>query len=137
MCVKKDKAHMFHTLWLQLGDPDIEGFPEYPSKERNEPPLVNGRKFRADFVFPEQKVIVEVDGGVYGFQFFNKKTGRYEKRRGGHSSISGQLKDMERGNLLAARGWRILRFTPKQLHDTPHTCINMVLDSLNIEREIT
>jgi very-short-patch-repair endonuclease len=134
----KDKARIFMTRWLQLGDPEIVCLPEYPNKTDypNAAPLVPGRKFRADFVFPEQEVIVEIDGGLFGFRFYNKKTDRYEKRRGGHSSVSGQLKDMERSNLLAAHGWRVIRFTPQHLDENakdPAACIALVLEALRFD----
>lgn len=113
---------MFHTLWLQLGDPEFEGEPEYKL-------LVPGRKFRADFAFPKQRIVVEVDGGVYGFTFTDKH-GNQSWRRGGHSSITGQLRDIERGNQLAIHGWRRLHFTPKELDEDPAACIKVVLQAL-------
>jgi len=133
---KKDKARIFHTLWLQIGKADeYQGFPEYPYSVEGAPALVPGRKFRADFAFPAQKVIIEIDGGVYGFRFYNRKTERVEWRRGGHSSISGQLQDMERGNLLSAYGWRVLRFTPKQLEENPSKCIKLVVRALRYGKQ--
>jgi very-short-patch-repair endonuclease len=131
----KDKARIFMTRWLQLGDPDIEIIPECSG-------LVPGRKFRADFAFPDQKVIVEIDGGLFGFwgEYKDKHTGRKKRewRRGGHSSIQGQLKDMERSNLLAAHGWRVIRFTPQHLDGTakdPAGCIELVLEALLYEKK--
>ncbi len=131
----KDKARIFMTRWLQLGDRAFIPLAEYPNKADypNAAPLVPGRKFRADFAFPAQKLIVEIDGGLFGFRFYNKKTDQVEWRRGGHSSISGQLKDMERSNLLAAHGWRVIRFTPQHLDenaDDPAACIALVLEAL-------
>ncbi len=130
----KDKSRIFGTRWRQLGDPEFACYPEYPNKTDypNAPPLVPGRKFRADYAFPQQKVIVEVDGGIYEFTFTDKK-GNRSKRRGGHSSISGQLKDMERGNLLVAHGWRVIHFIPQHLDenaDDPAACIKLVIQVL-------
>ena len=62
---------------------------------------VPGRKFRADFAFPTARVLVEVQGGVY--------------TRKAHGSITGILKDIERGNLAALHGWRVLRYTTQQI----------------------
>ena len=53
-----------------------------------------GRKFRADFGWPEARVLVEYEGGV--------TTG------GAHGSVSGILRDIDRANAAAACGW--LRF---------------------------
>jgi len=121
----KDKASHFLYYWNILSNSDIEIKPEYNQ-------LVPGRKFRADFAFPKQRVLVEVDGGVMGF-IFTDKDGNKSWRRGGHSSISGQLKDMERGNQLVAHGWRVLHFTPKLLDEDPASCIKVVLEALNWE----
>ncbi len=139
MNVSNDKARIFATRWIQLGDPDFVCYPEYPNKNDypNMPPLVPGRKFRADFAFPKQKVIIEIDGGIFGFTFTDKR-GNQSKMRGGHSSISGQLKDMERGNLLAAHGWRVLRFAVQDLDENaknPAACIKVVLQALYYNEE--
>ncbi|MFA7296293.1 MAG: DUF559 domain-containing protein [Dehalococcoidia bacterium] len=64
---------------------------------------VPGRKFRADFAWPRQRLIVEINGGVFG--------GR------AHGSVQGILMDMERGNLATLHGWRVLRFLPKDVTD--------------------
>ena len=61
------------------------------------------RKFRADFVLPAFRLLVEVNGGI-----FNRKT---------HGSVTGVLKDMERGNEAAMAGWYVLRVTPDEVAD--------------------
>ena len=130
---KKDKAHVFKFYWLAIGDNQYSLSEELTG-------IVPGRRYRVDFAFEEQRLAIEVDGGVYGFSFYNKKTGQHERRRGGHSSVTGQLRDMERSNLLTLHGWRILRFTPKQLEQDPHVCIELViktLEMIEIEKEGT
>ena len=59
------------------------------------------RKWRIDWAFPEQRVALEVEGGIF--------------IRGRHSRGVGMLKDMEKYNELAARGWRLIRTTPDNL----------------------
>ena len=66
-------------------------------------PYVPGRKFAADFAWPAQRVIVEINGGVWSGQ--------------AHGSISGILRDNERGNLAALEGYRVLRFVPDAVKD--------------------
>lgn len=61
------------------------------------------RKWRFDYAFVEQKVALEVEGGVF--------------IRGRHSRGAGMVKDMEKYNNAASLGWRLLRVTPSQLHD--------------------
>ena len=59
------------------------------------------RKWRFDYAWPDAKVALEVEGGVW--------TG------GRHTSSAGFLKDMEKYNAAARLGWRVLRCTPKTL----------------------
>ena len=71
---------------------------------------VPGRKHRADFALwrpgsplGERMALVEVTGGVYSKQ--------------AHGSITGILLDNARLNLATLVGWRVLRFTPQQVHN--------------------
>ena len=59
------------------------------------------RKWRFDYAWPDAKVALEVEGGVW--------TG------GRLTSSAGFLKDMEKYNAAARLGWRVLRCTPKTL----------------------
>lgn len=59
------------------------------------------RKWRFDYAWPDAKVAIEVEGGVW--------TG------GRHTSSAGFIKDIEKYNAAARLGWRVLRCTPKTL----------------------
>lgn len=59
------------------------------------------RRWRFDYCWPDKHVALEVDGGVW--------------TRGRHTRGSGWLKDTEKLNEAAARGWRLLRTTPDTL----------------------
>jgi very-short-patch-repair endonuclease len=61
------------------------------------------RKFRFDFAWLDHKLAVEIEGGVW-------ISGRHTR---GHGYIS----DMEKYNLATKDGWRVLRFTPKQIKE--------------------
>jgi len=63
------------------------------------------RKWRFDFAWPDQKVALEVDGGIW------------IKGGGRHTRGSGWLKDTAKLNTAASLGWRLLRTTPSGLHD--------------------
>ena len=54
-----------------------------------------GRRWRFDFAWPEQRVAVEVDGGIFV--------------AGRHSRGAGQLADMEKQAAAVLLGWRVLR----------------------------
>jgi len=59
------------------------------------------RKFRFDYAWPEFRLALEVEGGVW--------TG------GKHGRGSGIVKDMEKSTIAAEEGWRIIRVTPSKL----------------------
>jgi hypothetical protein len=63
--------------------------------------FLENRKFRFDFAWPDKKVAVEVEGGVYS----NSR----------HTSGSGFTKDCEKYNLAAANGWSVYRFTTEMV----------------------
>lgn len=74
------------------------------------------RRWRADFAFTDHKLLVEVEGGIWGY--------------GRHNRASGFLKDMEKYNNAALLGYRILRFTPSNLCDKES--INLIKTTLNV-----
>lgn len=73
------------------------GLPEPVPEYRFAPP----RRWRIDWAWPDQRVGLEVDGGVWV--------------GGRHTRGAGWLKDAEKLNAAAVLGWRMLRCTPQQL----------------------
>lgn len=63
--------------------------------------FLDDRKFRADFAYPDMRLLIEVEGGTYG--------------RGGHSSHAGISRDVEKNNLAVINGWRVIRCTGEQV----------------------
>jgi very-short-patch-repair endonuclease len=57
---------------------------------------VEGRRFAWDFSWPEQRLLVEVQGGTFA------------RGKMGHSSGVGLHRDMEKANLATLAGWRVL-----------------------------
>jgi very-short-patch-repair endonuclease len=64
------------------------------------------REWRFDFAWPERRVALEVDGGVW--------------TQGRHTRGAGWTKDTEKLNAAVAAGWRVLRCTPAT-RDHPDT----------------
>ncbi len=57
-----------------------------------------GRRYRADLVYQDKKIIIEIEGGVYTKQ--------------AHGSITGILRDIEKYNIAAVLGYRVIRILP-------------------------
>ena len=57
---------------------------------------VPGRRFRWDFAWPDQRVLVELNGGTYAHM--------------GHSTGTGIARDYEKSNLAMLAGWRTFVF---------------------------
>ncbi len=61
------------------------------------------RRWRLDYAWPDFRLAVEIEGGVW--------------INGRHTRGRGFLGDLEKYNELAMAGWSLLRFTPKQVKD--------------------
>lgn len=72
------------------------------------------RRWRADFAWPEKKLLVEVDGAVY--------------TRGRHTRGKGFENDCEKTNTATLMGFRVLRFSTGQV--TSGMAIDMLIEAL-------
>jgi very-short-patch-repair endonuclease len=61
----------------------------------------NERKWRFDYAYPEIKLAIEIEGGIY-----NRKA---------HGSITGIKRDIEKYTAAAVLGWRIIRILPEDI----------------------
>lgn len=61
------------------------------------------RKWRFDFAWPDEKVAVEIEGGIWG--------------GGRHTRGSGYTKDCEKYNVAVVMGWRVLRLTSPMIDE--------------------
>ena len=68
------------------------------------------RKWRFDYAWPEHRIALEVEGGVWV--------------GGRHTSGAGFVKDMEKYNEAACLGWRIIRCQPREL------CTSKTVDTI-------
>lgn len=59
------------------------------------------RRWRFDYAWPEQKVALEVEGGVW--------------TRGRHTRGAGFLADLSKYNSAVLLGWKVIRTTPDKL----------------------
>jgi len=88
------KSHLEETLLYQIR---IAGLPT-PTREFK---AVIGRRFRWDFAFEHQKLLVEVQGGIW--------------TKGKHSTGVGITRDAEKLNFATCAGWRCLCVTGDQI----------------------
>lgn len=72
------------------------------------------RAFRCDFAWPARRLIVEVEGGVF--------------TNGRHTRGSGFTKDIEKYNLLVEYGWKLLRFSRREV--TSGEALNVIVRTL-------
>lgn len=70
---------------------------------------IEGRRFRIDIAFPEEKVAVECDGWQYHAKY------KEDFKKG-----------LKRQNLLTEQGWKFLRFTSGEIHNELEQCIAMI-----------
>ena len=89
------------------------GLPE-PIREYQ---AIKGRKFRFDFAWLEQRLLVEVNGGTY--------------TKGAHSTGRGIARDYEKANLAVLQGWRVLSFDGKSVKDG--TAVEVIRKALEAE----
>lgn len=81
---------------------------ELPEPER-ELVFHPGRRWRADYCWLREHVILEIEGGLYA-------GGRTPGTgQGGHSTARGILRDMEKSNAAQLLGYRYFRLAPWQI----------------------
>lgn len=78
------------------------------------------RGWRFDFAFPEYWVAIEIDGGQY-------------RPKGSHNTATAIQRDCEKMNAAMRLGWRVLRYTTRDLHDRPLQVIEEVAAMLESE----
>lgn len=76
------------------------------------------RKFLFDFAWPERKIAVEIQGGIW------------MGARGGHTSGAGYKRDCEKQALAAVAGWRVIPVTAEDVKDGQ--AMIYILDALGI-----
>ena len=87
--------------------------------------FMKGRRWRIDYAIVDQKIAIEVEGGIYKkTTYIDKKTGQPVTWIGGrHNTSKGFKADIEKYNNLAAEGWLILRTTPQEMFSVEFTTI--------------
>jgi very-short-patch-repair endonuclease len=87
-----------------------------PAPAREHAAIPN-RKYRVDFAWPDRRLAVEVEGGIW--------------QEGAHSTGSGITRDIEKANLLALAGWTLIRCTAE--HIRSGQALRWIETALNLE----
>lgn len=74
------------------------------------------RRWRFDFAWPDVRVALEVEGGVYS--------------HGRHTRGSGFTRDVEKYNMAVMLGWAVLRVTGAMLYEEPDAVVGMVKQTI-------
>ena len=85
------KSQIVSAYYKSQGLPEPEFEVEY----------IPGRKFRLDVAWPQYKIGIEVQGGLW--------------MKAAHSTGKGIKRDMEKRNLGILAGWRVIECEPKDL----------------------
>jgi very-short-patch-repair endonuclease len=101
----------FSNLWRMLGDGTI-AVPEYRFHFT--------RRWRADFAFVDEKVLVELEGGIFS--------------KGRHTRGMGFHKDCDKYNEAVRHGFVVLRFTILHVDNDPAGMVNTITDVLKRRR---
>lgn len=86
---------------------------DYPFSVVREHRFDRVRRFKFDIAIPNQKVAIEIDGGVF--------------IKSGHSGGANLEKAMVRGNLACMHGWMVLHYTPKMAMDASKVVMEVLL----------
>jgi hypothetical protein len=102
---------------MLLGQIAERGLPA-PVRQSNLPWKTARRAFKADFLWPEHRLICEVNGGVFG--------------GGRHTTGAGYSRDRVKGNLAQLAGYRYLEVTGAHVRDG--SAVSWLADALGIEK---
>ncbi len=86
---------------LPMPEPEFQFARHLPPFELAALGLTKPRKWALDWAFVMERLAVEVEGG-YAIG-------------GRHTTVKGFLRDVEKYNVLACLGWRLLRVTPRDV----------------------
>ncbi len=85
-----------------------------------------GRRYRADWAWPAEKLAVEIQGACY----LTRKLANGKVVPVGRHNTDG---DREKMNLYAALGWRVIQFSGSMLKQRPSVCVETVRRALKGE----
>ena len=111
--MSKSDLEALLALHLRAND-----FPPWEAEYRFHPK----RRWRLDMAWPEQRIAVEVQGGIH-------------MAKGGHNTAAGITRDCEKGNEAIVTGWKVLHVTREQIENgSAINWLRQILLPLEFER---
>jgi very-short-patch-repair endonuclease len=97
------------------GETSIEKLVREELERRGEPfeQQVKLQRFHIDFVLPRRKAVVECDGSYW------------------HSYLNVVARDRRKDDYLTSLGYRVFRFTDREIRKSPSDCIDRVLGTVD------
>jgi DNA-binding CsgD family transcriptional regulator len=130
----------FDTHFIALGT-------DLPRPEKQYEFYKPHRNWRFDRAWPDEKVAVELEGGVYGQEISCHNCGatvRALKKDGtpgktlrisaGHRSFQRFLRDQEKYNTAEIEGWVVLRFVHDDVYGDPFSMVETIREALTKRR---
>lgn len=74
------------------------------------------RQWRADYCLPNLKILIELEGGVFGF-------GKKNSIMGGHNRGKGYIQNLEKYNAATIEGYKVLRYANVKIEETKGQCV--------------
>lgn len=100
------RSEQFAALWDQHGP---SGYPLTPEHRFHEPrDGETKRQWRFDFAYLPGKLAIEIEGITH-----------FGNRRSRHQTAKGYQGDCEKYNAATLQGWRVLRYTQRDLDKRP------------------
>ncbi len=101
----------FDRYWQLLSE-DAEPIAEHKFTKK--------RRWRFDRAFLNEKVAIEIEGGVFN--------------GGRHSRGMGMVNDADKYNQAMLEGWIVLRYTTKHIDDDPAKMVEQIKQALEFRR---
>jgi len=131
------KISTLEVAFMQAWRANVDADTPRPKREYRFHPR---RLWRFDFAWEAHRLAVELEGGVMSYPVncdqcgepvhrVNKRTGRKERvfaAMGRHTRSAGFQGDCEKYNEATVLGWRVLRFTIKDLAESPGETIKTI-----------
>lgn len=120
--LSKEQVALLH-LWQQFAPANLPTpIPEFPFAR-----AAYGRRWRFDVAWPEVRVALEFEGGVYGRARGKKCPVCGEIPSGRHTTGTGFVADLEKYNAARSLGWIVMQYAVPTFNRSPITVFKEIV----------